>query len=131
MAALEFRLGHDNRVAQALAIPLASEGLRRASADQRPYVQLSNTNEYKIWGNVGFDQSLCLPFGKAAVSDTQSLRLLLANPATNDYGQVTEHSPAREAPITWYCCSCGLAYSLETPRCVNCNHIRCVDCVRE
>ena len=70
MAALEFQPGHDNRVAQVLAIPPASEVFGCASADQRPNVQLSLTNGYKIWGNMGFDQSLCLPSEKAAVSNT-------------------------------------------------------------
>ena len=70
MAALKSQLGHDNPVAQALAIPLASEAFRRASADQRPNLQLSLTDGYKIWGNIGFDQSLCLPSEKAAVSIT-------------------------------------------------------------
>ena len=132
MAALEFHLGHDNRVTQVLAIPLASEAFGRASADQRSNVLLSLPNGYKIWGNIGFDQSLCPPFEKAAVSNTQRIRLLLANPATNDYGQETEHLPARYAPSTWYCCKCGgNSYALATPCCVVCDHIRCGYCTVE
>ena len=86
MAALEFQPWHDNSVAQVLAIPPASQVFGRASADQRPNVQLSPTNGYKIWGNMGFDQSLCLPVEKATVSNTQRIRLLLADPAANDDG---------------------------------------------
>ena len=130
MAALTFHLGHDNRVAQALAIPLASEAFGRASADQRPNLLLSPTIGYKIWGNIGFDQSLRLPFEKAAVSNTQRIRLLLANPATNDYEQETEYLPTRQAPITWHCCHCGHSYSLAT-RCVICDHDRCNNCAVE
>ena len=128
MAALKFQFGHDNRVTQALAIPLASEAFRRVSADQRPDVQLSLTSGYKIWGNIGFDQSLCLPFEKAAVSITQRIRLLLADPAADNDGQETKYSPARYAPTTWYCCKCHNSYSLETPRCVVCDHIQCHNC---
>ena len=131
MAALESHLGHDNRVAQALDIPLASEAFGRASAEQRPNVALSLSNGYEICSNIGFDQSLCLPFEKAAVSNTQSIRLLLANPATNDYGQETKDLPTRCAPNTWCCHHCGHLYSLATPRCVNCNHDRCAYCTVE
>ena len=86
MAALEFHGGHDNRVVQALAVPLASKASGRASADQRPDVLLSLTSGYKIWGSTGFDQSLFLLFVKVAVSNALKIRVLLANPATNDYG---------------------------------------------
>ena len=128
MAALDFHLGHDNRVAQALAVPLASEAFGRASADQRPNLLLSPTSAYKIWGNIGFDQSLRPPFEKAAVSNTQRIRLLLANPATNDCEQETEYLPTRHAPNTWFCCHCGNSHSLATPRCVICEHDRCNIC---
>ena len=128
MAALKSHLGHDNRVAQALDIPLASEAFRRASADQRPNVQLSLTNGYKIWGDIDFDQSLCLPSEKAAVSITQRIRLLLTDPAANDDGQETQYLPARYTPTTWYCCCCPNSYFIETPQCVVCNHIRCGNC---
>lgn len=137
MAALEFHLCHDNRVAQALAIPRTSEAFGRASPDQRPHVLLSLTEENKIWGHIGFDQSLCLPFEKAVVSNTQRIQLLLANLAnlaTNNYGQETEYLPAGYAPITtrpWFCHQCGESHSLATPRCVNCHHDRCPYCTVE
>ena len=86
MAALEFHGGHDNRVAQALAVPLASKASGRASADQRSYVLVLLIGEDEIWGSTGFNQSLCLGSVKAAVSNAQKIRLLLANSATNDYG---------------------------------------------
>ena len=131
MAALKFQPGHDNRVVQVLAIPQASEVFGRVSADQRPNVQPLLTNGYEIWGNIGFDQTLCLPFEKVAVSDTQRIRLLLADSAANDDGQETICLPARHAHTTWYCCNCGHSHVLKTPRCVNCSHIRCGGCVVE
>ena len=86
MAALEFHGGHDNRVAQALAIPLASKASGRAYADQRSYVLVLLTGEDETWGSTCFNQSLCLGFVNAAVSNAQKIRLLLANSATNGYG---------------------------------------------
>ena len=131
MAALEFQPGHDNRVAQVLAIPPVSQVFGCASADQRLNVQISPTNGYNTWGNIGFNQSLCLSFQKAAVSYIQRVQLLLATHVANDDGQETEYFLARSARITWYCCNCGHSHVLETPRCVNCNHIRCGGCVVE
>ena len=131
MAALEFYGGHDNPVAHALAIPLASEASGRASADQRPNVLVSLIDGYEIWGRAGFNQSLCLPYVKAAVSNAQKIGLLLANSATNDYGQETGYISANNAPITtrpWFCHHCGNSHNLATPRCVNCNHDRCAYC---
>ena len=131
MAALEFHGGHDNRVFQALAVPLASKASGRASADKRPDVLLSLTSGYKIWRSTGFDQSMFLLFVKAAVSNALKIRVLLANPTTNDYGQIMEHLSVKFAPITtrpWFCHHCGNSYSLATPRCVHCDHIRCGYC---
>lgn len=137
MAALEFHGGHDNRVAQALAIQLASEDSGRAPADQRqnvPDVLVSLADGYEVWASTGFCQSLSLLFVKAAVSNAQKIRLLLANPATNDYGQIMIHLFAKYAPITtrpWFCHHCGNSHDLATPQCVQCNHIRCDYCTVE
>lgn len=130
MVALEFHSGHDNRAVQALA-PLASKASERASADQRPDVLLSLTSGYKIWGSTGFDQSLFLLFVKAPVSNVLKFRILLANSATNDYGQIMERLSVTSPLITtrpWFCHHCGNSYSLATPRCVHCDHIRCDYC---
>ena len=138
MAALEFHGGHDDRVAQALAIPLASEASGCASADQRPDVLgllVSLADGYEVWGSTGFHQSLSLRFVKAAVSNAQKIRFMLANPVTNDYGQTIKHLFAKCAPITttrlWFCCQCNNPHGLATPQCVQCNHIRCPYCNME
>ena len=134
MAALEFHVVHDDRIAQALAIPLASEISGRASAHQRPNVLVSFVDGYELWGGTGFHQSLSLLFVKAAVSNAQKIRFQFGNPATNDYGQLMEHLIAKYAPITtrpWYCHHCGTCHGLATPRCVNCDHIRCDYCTVE
>ena len=131
MAALESQPGHHNREVQVLAVSPASEAFGRASADQRPDVQLSLTNGYKILDNIGFDQSLCLPLEKVAVSNTQRNQLLLAAPVANNDGQETYYLPARYAPTRWYCCKCSEPYSLRTPRCVHCEHDRCGYCTQE
>lgn len=81
MAALQFHDVHNSRVAQALAVPLATKASGRTSANQRPNVLLSLINGYKIREGTGFDQSLSLPFMKAVVSNAPKIRVLLANPA--------------------------------------------------
>ena len=134
MAALIFHGGHENRVAQALAIPLANGASGRASADSRPFVLVSLVDGYEIRDSTGFNQSLCLLFAKTAVSNAQEIRFSLSNSATNDYGQETIYLSAIYAPITtgpWYCHHCGHCHELYTPRCVNCNHDRCPYCTVE
>ena len=82
MAASIFPGGHENRIAQVLALPLAGGASGNVLAKPGPFVLFSLVDGYEIRGNTGFKQSLCLPFAKAAVSNAQKkFWLLLANSA--------------------------------------------------